>query len=378
MKKVTLDKTTLTIDEKTSGYINITNGNGWYSVTRNNANVSVHPNGSTGYRVYGEKVWSSILNIKDSAGKVVSVSVVVRENPIRDVMKSYEILQTMANNGFWNDGYINEYKWKTRAQIEVQAKIFAEKLFNYKMTYDTTFRNEYNAEVNTQVSKWWVKSDIEKWLKDWVIEWTKDYLMSYYDTVKNLSNLSFESVSNGVSSVWNIIKNPVGTLTTVANSFQELYNIFLNIWEIVSWLESYKKGYYPSYLWTNFWLSLIPAGKLNKVLNNNKSTTIKDIIWTSHGYKHFPPKWATLKDLVKISQSWPAKYINWIDVKNFEIDAWNTWQKVTNWKDWKVKKYDNFIGASDWKESKWIRIENSAWTIHWHPISENEYLQLIK
>ncbi len=79
-KPLTLDKTSITIDEKTSGYINITNGNGWYSVTRNNANVSVHPNGSTGYRVYGEKVWSSILNIKDSAGKVVSVSVVVREN----------------------------------------------------------------------------------------------------------------------------------------------------------------------------------------------------------------------------------------------------------------------------------------------------------
>ena len=102
--------------------------------------------------------------------------------------------------------------------------------------------------------------------------------MSYYDTVKNLSNLSFEGISNGVSSVWNIIKNPVGTLTTVANSFQELYNIFLNIWEIVSWLESYKKGYYPSYLWTNFWLSLIPAGKLKIIWWSSGDTkSIKEI-----------------------------------------------------------------------------------------------------
>ena len=80
-KPLTLDKTSITIDEKTSGYINITNGNGWYSITKNNTNVSVYANGTTGYRVYGERVWSSVLNIKDSAGKVVSVSVTVRELP---------------------------------------------------------------------------------------------------------------------------------------------------------------------------------------------------------------------------------------------------------------------------------------------------------
>lgn len=47
-------------------------------------------------------------------------------------------------------------------------------------------------------------------------------------------------------------------------------------------------------------------------------------------------------------------------------------------KNWRVKAYDYIIGATGGKETRYVRIENSANTIHGHPISESEYLKLIK
>lgn len=47
-------------------------------------------------------------------------------------------------------------------------------------------------------------------------------------------------------------------------------------------------------------------------------------------------------------------------------------------KNWKVKAYDTIIGASNGKETNYIIIENSANTIHGHPITESEYLKLLK
>ncbi|MBQ6568541.1 MAG: hypothetical protein IJL80_15965 [Treponema sp.] len=48
---------------------------------------------------------------------------------------------------------------------------------------------------------------------------------------------------------------------------------------------------------------------------------------------------------------------------------------------WAHKKYgtifDNVIGASNGKETRFMRIENSNGTIHGHPISEVEYKKLL-
>ena len=105
---------------------------------------------------------------------------------------------------------------------------------------------------------------------------------------------------------------------------------------------------------------------------------VKDIIWTNHWFKHVPKKWMSNKEIIKVTKSWPAKYFNWIDIKKLEIEWWKKWKKVNNWKDWRVMEYDKPIGAKYWKESRWQRIEKSAWVIHWHPITEQEYLKLIK
>ncbi len=183
MKKVTLDKTTLTIDEKTSGYINITNGNGWYSVTRNNANVSVHPNGSTGYRVYGEKVWSSVLNIRDSAGKVVSVSVVVREN-IKNLVVTWfnqsrswvewEIINFTTTS--WNGNYTITSSNTNVASVSINST-----LWNGSITLKTpgsttiTLKDGKAKSVSMNISvkqkydvKLWVIYDVKSTSNKWV------------------------------------------------------------------------------------------------------------------------------------------------------------------------------------------------------------------
>ena len=51
---------------------------------------------------------------------------------------------------------------------------------------------------------------------------------------------------------------------------------------------------------------------------------------------------------------------------------------MTNGKTWKVKEYDEIIGACSGKETRYVRIEYSGGVIHGHPITEREYKKLIK
>lgn len=44
----------------------------------------------------------------------------------------------------------------------------------------------------------------------------------------------------------------------------------------------------------------------------------------------------------------------------------------------KVFKYHEVVGAKSGKETCYMRVECSANTIHGHPISEAEYIKLIK
>lgn len=85
------------------------------------------------------------------------------------------------------------------------------------------------------------------------------------------------------------------------------------------------------------------------------------------------------KQTVNSTKNGPAKYsLDIKDIESFEREAWNSGTKVTNGKNWKVKAYDRVIGASNGKETSYIRIENSAGTIHGHPITEAEYFKLLR
>lgn len=103
------------------------------------------------------------------------------------------------------------------------------------------------------------------------------------------------------------------------------------------------------------------------------------VSWSNHGYKHFPNKNQSWKDIVKSTKTGPAKYSFDIqDIEAFERAAWESGTPVTNGKNWRVNKFDTTIGAVNGKETVYVRIENSSNTIHGHPISETEYDKLLK
>ena len=113
--------------------------------------------------------------------------------------------------------------------------------------------------------------------------------------------------------------------------------------------------------------------------NQMEGESETDVKWTDHAHKHFPNRNQSWKEIIKSTKNGPAKYSSNIkDIKAFEREAWKTGFPVTNGKNWRVKAYDYIIGATGGKETRYVRIENSANTIHGHPISESEYLKLIK
>ena len=135
------------------------------------------------------------------------------------------------------------------------------------------------------------------------------------------------------------------------------------------------------YVVNNPLLWVDPSGyaKCSKTNISQNEATPKRISWTNHRYKHFPDKNVSWKNIVKSTKSGPAKYSPKIkDIETFERDAWETGIPTTNGKNWKIKEYNEVIGASAGKETRYVRIECSAGTIHGHPISKEEYLKLLK
>ena len=106
---------------------------------------------------------------------------------------------------------------------------------------------------------------------------------------------------------------------------------------------------------------------------NNRLTLISKIT------EDHPNRNTSWNDTVKSTQNGPAKYSLDIDnVETFERNAWGTGTPVNNGKNWRVKEYDHVIGASGGQETKYVRIENSANTIHEHPITASEYKKLTR
>ncbi|NIE52507.1 type IV secretion protein Rhs [Pantoea sp. Ap-870] len=115
-----------------------------------------------------------------------------------------------------------------------------------------------------------------------------------------------------------------------------------------------------------------PLGLQRKCSDENEPN------WTPHGYKHVAPKNSTWKDVIKSTKSGPAKYKPGTDIESLERSVYKNGESVSNGKPWKVKDMGEIIGASEGKESRWLRVEESGGTIHGHPISENEFMRLTK
>jgi RHS repeat-associated protein len=123
-----------------------------------------------------------------------------------------------------------------------------------------------------------------------------------------------------------------------------------------------------------------PLGLAGKPGDCTSQTKIEEnqVGWTSHGGKHIASKKAPWKTVVETTKNGPAKYIPGTDIESLERMVWHNGSPVTNGRTWKVMEFDRVIGASEGIESKWIRVEMSANTIHGHPISLNEFKKLTK
>jgi RHS repeat-associated protein len=103
-----------------------------------------------------------------------------------------------------------------------------------------------------------------------------------------------------------------------------------------------------------------------------------DVQWTNHGNKHVAPK-APWPSVVKsTANGGAAKYAPGTDIEALERHAFEHGQEVNNGKPWKVIDMGRTIGANDGKETRFMRVELSANTIHGHPISEDAFKKLTK
>lgn len=84
------------------------------------------------------------------------------------------------------------------------------------------------------------------------------------------------------------------------------------------------------------------------------------------------------KDIIASTKSGPAKYKPGTGIEVLERNVFKHREESTNGKLWKVMAFENTIGASEGKESRWVRVELSAKKIHGHPISEQEFRKLTK
>ncbi|MHA6532312.1 hypothetical protein [Paenibacillus sp. BAC0078] len=121
--------------------------------------------------------------------------------------------------------------------------------------------------------------------------------------------------------------------------------------------------------------------KEGKVISAAVSSEIKWINYAKHDFKSIKGykkmSWSDIRDTTKHGN---AMYKTDIDIEALERYAWEYGTPTTNGKTWKVMKFDEVIGATKGKDTVYMRIELSAdsMEIHGHPITEQEYKNLLK
>lgn len=103
---------------------------------------------------------------------------------------------------------------------------------------------------------------------------------------------------------------------------------------------------------------------------------VEKVTWKPYP-KHQPETSKTWQDIVKSTagENRPAKYHPDINIKEVEIDAWNTGIEVSTNDGTRIKIKDmgKIIGASEGTETRYIQIKYSNGEIHGQPITEQHY-----
>ena len=111
---------------------------------------------------------------------------------------------------------------------------------------------------------------------------------------------------------------------------------------------------------------------------DGSSNATAEVTWTAHGNKHVANGRVPWQKVVESTKNGPAKYLPNTAIEALERMVSRLGNPVTNGKTWKVMEFPNEIGASGGKSSRWVRVEESAGTIHGHPITFAEFTKLTK
>jgi hypothetical protein len=174
---------------------------------------------------------------------------------LTDIETIYWKIQLISNNGWYWDGYDENYKWINNITLNADIEYLAWILFKYKLENDQNFKRWYENEVQRQkiLSPELDIDEIKRAVKDWTIKATRDYLMQYIDLAESLSNLTLNDISNWLNWIWNTIKQPEKIVSFISDEFYDLKETFNTALDKLIWLWTYEKTYWWTYVWTTLW-----------------------------------------------------------------------------------------------------------------------------
>ena len=174
--------------------------------------------------------------------------------------------------------------WVTRQWMDEQyGWIFSKKWLEFLKTHWIITQEEYTKYVAYTPTVDWLLKTLEQewsihsiakqyfpdkvWAQDWFNQAVKDYLS---ETIEVLDPRDIPEILYWISRWLKKVVTWDYNIELAKQKAKELYELYANIDEIVSWLEPYKKSFYKTYVWTNFSLSAFPVSRLK---------TLKKIKW---------------------------------------------------------------------------------------------------
>jgi len=124
---------------------------------------------------------------------------------------------------------------------------------------------------------------------------------------------------------------------------------------------------------------IVPELKSFKELEIFKMSS-RELKVVQYGAKHLAPSRMLWKEIVESTLKYPAKFKNAKEYIELTKKAWDEGKAVTNGKLWKVYEASEVIGASEGKETKYMRVEltESTKELHSSPITSEQYQKLTK
>lgn len=271
------------------------------------------------------------------------------ENKIDDILEDLE----------WNNSsvWFLEYLEKKKLDMMDNVNLIVEWFFvnsvcdSNSWKYNQSYVDFLSLIQDQKVKELWLTNESEireltqneviKWTKDWMLRATKDHFMSYIETIEDLLNLDYEKVKDWLWRAWEFISDD--PLWKISDKLIELYDFAENAKEILSWLWSYERAYWVSYLSTFVWLiAADPVWKFTRIAKIKSA--INKISWTLF----------TIANKIKVDD-WEfffKKYPNW----EKDVELWS----YLLYKDWKnvnfPPKYNDVekleLVASLWRSFK--------------------------